>query len=126
MEEEIAQTSYIAVRSKGGMDDTLFRDHIRNAIVPLYPNISNECIFEDGKVFKGPVIFKIDSGPGRFKDDIVHVEFLEETSNIGLKIILSLPNATSVHAELDQFFGSFKGYCRSRTLDHFSCRLNYK
>ena len=108
------------------MDDTLFRDYIRRVIIPLYPTISNECIIKDGKVIKGPVIFKTDSGPGRFKDNIEHVEFLEEMNNIGLKIILSLPNATSVHAELDQFFGPFKGYCRSRTLDHFSLKLKTK
>ena len=108
------------------MDDTLFRDYIRKVIIPLYPTISNECIIKDGKVIKGPVIFKTDSGPGRFKDNIEHVEFLEEMNNIGLKIILSLPNATSVHAELDQFFGPFKGYCRSRTLDHFSLKLKTK
>ena len=111
---------------ESGMDDTLFRDYIWNAIVPLYQNIANKYVIKDANFVKGPVIFKTDSLPGRFKDNIVHIEFLEETSNIGLKIILSLPNATSVHAELDQFFGSFKGYCRSRTLDHFSCRLNYK
>ena len=102
------------------MDDTRFRDYIRNVIIPLYSNISNECIIKDGKAIKGPVIFNTDSGPRRFKDDIEHVEFLEKMNNLGLKIILSLPNATSVHAEFDQSFGPFKRYCRSRTLDHFS------
>ena len=105
------------------MDDTLFRDYIRNVIILLYHTISNECIIKDGKVIEGPVIFKTDSGLGRFKDDIKHVEFLEEMNNLELKIILSLPNATTVHAELDQFFGSFKGYCRSRTLNHFSFKF---
>ena len=55
----------------------------------------------------------------RFKNDIEHVEFFQEMNNLGLKIILSLPSATSVHAEFDQSFGPFKRYCRSRTLDHF-------
>ena len=43
--------------------------------------------------------------------------------NIGLQIILSLPNATSTHAELDQCFGTFKGSCRSRTLYHLTEKL---
>ena len=81
------------------------------------------ALLKMGKLLKVQLFFKTDSGPGRFKDNIEHVEFLEEMNNIGLKIILSLPNATSVHAELDQFFGPFKGYCRSRTLDHFSLKL---
>ena len=105
------------------MDDSLFRYYVRNVIIPLYPNVSDECKIIDGIVIKGPVILKIDSGPGRFKDDIVHVTFFEEMNNIGFKIILSLNNATSEHAELDQFFGSFKGSCRSRTLDHFPDKL---
>ena len=39
---------------------------------------------------------------------------------------MSLPNGTSVHAELDQFFGSYKGYCRTRTLNHFAEKLGDK
>ena len=85
------------------MDDTRFRDYIRNIIIPLYSNISNEYIIKDGKAIKGPVIFNTYSGPRRFNDDIEHVEFLEKMNNLGLKIILSLPNAISVHAKLDQF-----------------------
>ena len=126
MEEETTIGSFVTVRSKGGMDDSLFRYYIRNVVLPLYPNISNECLIVDGKVIKGPVIFKTDSGPGRMKEDITHINFLEEMNNIGLKIILSLPNATSVHAELDQFFGPYKGNCRSRTMDHFSEKLQDK
>ena len=34
MEEKIIQASYVAVRVKGGMNDTLFRDYIRKVIVP--------------------------------------------------------------------------------------------
>ena len=56
----------------------------------------------------------------------MHVDFLEEINNIVLKIILSLSNDTSVHAELDQCFGFFKGYYISRTLDHFSDKLQAK
>ena len=69
------------------MDDSLFRYYIRNVILPLYSNISNECEIVDGKVIKGPVIFKVDRDPGRFKEDITHINFLEEMNNIGLKII---------------------------------------
>ena len=122
--EEIAQTSYVAVHSKVGMDDTLFRDYIRNLIVPLYQNISNECLIKDGKVVKGLVIFKTDSGPGKFKYDIVHAAFLEEISNTGLKIILSLPNTTRLHVELDQFLVLSKNIADHTHL--ILCLINYK
>ena len=41
-------------------------------------------------------------------------------------MILYLPNETSVHAELDQFFGPFKGGCRYKIFDHFSEKLENK
>ena len=58
LEEEVTQNSYVAVRSKSEMDDTLFRDNIRNVIILLYPTISNEYIIKDGKIIQGPVILK--------------------------------------------------------------------
>ena len=36
---------------------------------------------------------------------------------------MSLPNGTSVHAKLDQFFSSYKDYCRTRTLNHFAEKI---
>ena len=122
----VTENSFTCVRSKGGMDATLFRDYIRLVILPLYPNISNETIIENGKIISGPVILKTDSGPGRFKECEEHINFLEEMDRLGLKIILSLPNGTSVHAELDQFFGAYKCWCRTRTIDHFSEKLQNK
>ena len=104
MEEETTIDYFVAVRSKGGMDNSLFQYYIRNIVLPLYPNISNESLTINGKVIKGPVIFKTDNRPGRMKEDITHINVLEKMNNIGLKLILSLPNATSVHAELDQCF----------------------
>ena len=87
MEEETTIDSFVTVRSKGEIDDSLFQYYIRNIVLPLYPNISNKCLIVDGKIIKGPVIFKTDSGPGRIKEDITHVNFLEEMNNIGLKIM---------------------------------------
>lgn len=77
MEEEVSIDSFVSVRSKGSIDDSLFRDYIRNVILPLYPNITNECEIVNGKFMKRPVIFKTDSGPGRLKEDMKHVNFLE-------------------------------------------------
>ena len=108
------------------MGDSLFQSYIRNIILPLYLIISNECVIKDSKVMKRPMIFKNDSGPRRSKEDLDHVHFLEEMNNIGLKIIFSVSNTTSVHTELHLFVGHFKGSCRSRTLDRFSEKLDDK
>ena len=108
------------------MDATLFWMYIRDVILPLYPNISKNCVMENGKVIKGPVFLKTDSGPGRFKEDMEHILFLEHMHDIGLNIILSLPNGTNVHVELDQFFSTNKGYCRTRALYHFAEKLKEK
>ena len=43
------------------MDASLFHMYIRDIILPLYPNISKECIIENDKVIKGPVFLKTDS-----------------------------------------------------------------
>ena len=76
--------------------------------ITLYPNISKEYVIENEIVMKGCVIFRPDSRPGRVEEDITHIKFLEEMNNISLNIILSLPNVTSVHAELDNFFNLSK------------------
>ena len=71
------------MRSKGEMDASLFQLYIRDIILPLYPNISKECVMENGKVIQGPVFLKTDSGPSRFKEDIKHVLFLDHMDSIG-------------------------------------------
>ena len=115
------------VSSKGGMTDGIFRRYIEDLILPLYPNISPDIERDtDGKIIKGPVILKTDSGPGRFREDLEHIDFLDKCRKLGFIILLSLPNATSVSAELDQFFGVYKGWCHTRTLNHFSEKLQIK
>ena len=101
----MTKNSFTRVKAKDGMDASLFWNYIRQVILPLCPNISNETILENGNIRSGPVILKTDSGPGRFKECKEHINFLEVINNLGLNIILSLPTGTSVHAELDQLFG---------------------
>lgn len=72
---------------------------------------------------KGLVIFKTNSGPKRFKEDLEYVHLLGDMNNIGLKIIPYLPNTTSVNTELNQFCRPFNGSCRSRTLDRLTKKL---
>ena len=77
---------------------------------PLYPNISKTAKFDfiTGKLLCGPVILKVDSGPGRIiasmESILKRVKFLE----LGLFILMGLPNATSVNQEMDALYGAFK------------------
>jgi len=59
--------SFFAVRPRGSMDDTLLNDYIERVIVPLYPNMNKTAVFDPitGKLNQGPVILKVDAGPGR-------------------------------------------------------------
>ena len=42
---------------------------------------------------------------------------------LGVYIILGLPNSTSVNQEMDQLYQTFKGQCRAKTLTLFSNKL---
>ena len=61
-----------------------------------------------GKMLKGPLMVKTDSGPGRLSSEAESVDFREEMANLGVYIILSLPNGTECQAELDQMFSDFQ------------------
>ena len=48
------------------MDDSLFNDYVERVVLPLYPNISKTEKFDPtGKRLCGPVVLKVDSGPGQ-------------------------------------------------------------
>ncbi len=68
--------SFYAERPRGLMDDSLLNQYIESVIVPRYPNMSDcstlpeheqDCDFypRTGKLNQGPVILKLDAGPGR-------------------------------------------------------------
>ena len=114
--EQIESGSFYSVRSRGSMDDSLLTDYINQVVLPLYPNISKTTAFEPttGKLLHGPVILKLDSGPGRIvasHDSILQREALAE---MGLIIMSGLPNATSVQQEMDALYGAFKSATYAR------------
>ncbi len=59
--------SFYAVCSRGLMDNELLNQFsIETVILPLYPNMSKTAIFDErGRLQQGPVILKVDAGPGR-------------------------------------------------------------
>jgi hypothetical protein len=102
--------SYYAVRSRGSMDDSLLNDYIEQVIVPLYPNMSKTTVFDpvSGKLNQGPVILKLDAGPGRIVACAESISKRGELFERGLVIMLGLPNGTSVQQEMDALYGAFK------------------
>lgn len=115
----VESSSFYAVRSKGSMDDSLLNDYITRVIFPLYPNMSKDAKFDTvtGKLLCGPVILKLDAGPGRIIADVDSILRREEFFNLGLIILMGLPNATSVQQEMDALYGPFKSATYARGED---------
>ena len=113
--ERIECGSFYSVRSHGSMDDSLLNDYINQVILPLYPNISKTAAFDPtGKLLHGPVILKLDSGPGRIVASYDSILRREALAEMGLIIMAGLPNATSVQQEMDVLYGAFKSATYAR------------
>ena len=113
---QVESSSFYAVRPRGSMDDSLLNQYIEQVIIPLYPNMNKIAIFDPvtGKLNQGPVILKLDAGPGRIvssEDILLKREALFER---GLTIVMGLPNATSVQQEMDALYGPFKSSTYAR------------
>ena len=112
--------SFYAVRPRGSMDDTLLYKYIETVIVPLYPNTSKNAEFDSvtGKLNCGPVILKVDAGPGRIVLSEVVLSQREALFERGVIIVMGLPNATSVQQEMDALYGPCKSatYARGEKL----------
>jgi hypothetical protein len=123
---EVESGSFYAVRPRGSMDDSLLHEYIEQVIVPLYPNMNKIAVFDPitGKLNQGPVILKVDAGPGRIvssEDILLKREQLYERGHI---IIMGLPNATSVQQEMDALYGPFKSstYARGEKVEQHKLR----
>jgi hypothetical protein len=106
----VESSNFYAVRPRGSMDDTLLNDYIERVIVPLYPNMNKTAVFDPttGKLNQGPVILKLDAGPGRIVSSADILLKREELFERGLIVLMGLPNATSVQQEMDALYGPFK------------------
>ena len=114
--DRVEVASFYSVRAKGSMDDSLFNDYIERVVLPLYPNIAKEARFDpiSGKLLCGPVILKVDSGPGRIIATMESITKRAEFLEMGLLILMGLPNATSVNQEMDVLYGAFKSATYAR------------
>ena len=67
-----------------------------------------------GKLNQGPVILKLDAGPGRVVSNDVILRKREEFYERGLFILMGLPNATSVQQEMGALYDPFKSATYAR------------
>jgi hypothetical protein len=98
------------------MDEELLNQYIETVIVPLYPNMHKNAVFDanTGKLNQGPVILKLDAGPGRIVSSEAVLAKREALFERGLIIIMGLPNATSVQQEMDALYSPFKSATYAR------------
>ena len=119
----VERLPYIAVRKSGSMDIRLFMEFVKNVTFDLYPeetvSLSVE-IDEHGRLIKGPVMWTVDTGPGRLTSiDGEHAEEWEEWAREMMVkgVILNglLPNSTTVSTIMDKLYRAFKIACRVST-----------
>jgi hypothetical protein len=72
-------------------------------------------------VLKGPVVLKIDGGPGRLGPE--SFGWREKAAARGLLIFPGLQNATAVHQECDALFGLLQESCHEVITDIVSERV---
>ncbi len=57
---------------------------------------------------EGPMMLKLDTGPGRIVSNYAILKKREDLFERGLIILMGLPSAKSVHQEMDMLYGPFK------------------
>ncbi len=63
--------SYIAMRPKGGMENTLYSLFIEHVILPCYLNLQKDTVQDKTHCkIKGPLFIKTDMGPGCLGRDL--------------------------------------------------------
>jgi hypothetical protein len=86
------------------MDTTLWHDLHRQVYRKLYEGkLAPEPVRDPKtcKLLKGPLLVKTDTGPGRLAMKADSIDVREEMANMGVYILLSLPNDTECQAELE-------------------------
>ena len=91
-----------AVTTNGSMEEHFFEQWLGHSIYPLYPDMSKELVYDAaGEFVSGPVILKIDMGPGRLSSQGENLEMRKRAAERGLLIFPGLQNTTAAIQELD-------------------------
>ena len=97
------------VTVSGGMEAAVFDSYLDQCIYPCFPDMSPDWVFDDdGEFISGPVILKIDSGPGRIGMGAENVAMREKAAARGLFLFPGLQNTTAVSQEMDELYTDFQ------------------
>ena len=104
------------VTPKGGMNGESFEKWLNMCVYPLFPDLAPDWEYdEDGNVVAGPVVLKIDGGPGRLGP--ASHGWRTRAAARGLYTFPGLQNATSVNQEMDDLYGCFQQTCTDVTAE---------
>ena len=121
---------YVAVHPKGSIDNDLFMQMIEQVSFDLYPaeTISLKVEFDNvGQLVKGPVLWNVDSGPGRLANtegnEDKYAMWSKKMHDKGIIIVGLCPNSTSVTAIMDELFRAFKLDFRSSARQVYAAKI---
>ena len=87
----------------------MFQAWLEHSIYPLYPDMSPNWEYdENGNFLRGPVILKLDSGPGRIGNSAENVQMRQEAAARGLILYPGPQNTTSCTQEMDDRYTEFQ------------------
>jgi hypothetical protein len=112
----------VAVTPKGGMVDNYLAQWTDLCVLPLYPNLATDFVFNDqGDIVEGPVCIKLDGGPGRLGKSTreARLHYVE----IGVDQFPGLQNTTASSQEQDGLYGPFQSACSEVSDDIVSERI---
>ena len=113
----------VLVTPKGGTSEDALEKIIETLIIPLYPDLAPDWIYDDdGNIIGGPIVHRLDGGPGRTGQ--LSLPMRMRMAEKGVYLFPSGPaNCTAACQECDQLFGEYKQVCDEVTDEIISERI---
>ncbi len=98
----LVENSFVFCSQGYGLNGRQFTQYILNAyieqiVIPLDMHRTAQFDEKTGRLIQGPVILKLDAGPGRMVATEESVAAKEKLCECGLLLLFGLPNATAVN-----------------------------
>ena len=124
-ETEQMVSLFVGVVKSGSMTNQKKLQYIEKQVLAVYPNLNPEWLLTpDGKqVIHGPVLIKTYMSPGRLVAERSNIQWRKRMREKGCILFGSSPNATSVNAEMDDMYTSYKGLCKISTQRCYNQKL---
>ncbi len=111
--------THVAIQRKGDMDEDLFIQLVL-FYKSLYLNLAHQIKWgAGGKLIEGPILLKLDSGPGRNCKSKKSIKFCHDMYQEGIHLGPGLPNMTSCTQKMDDFLKFYKGKTNTKKTEIF-------